>query len=231
MTFAGFDFHPLPRKRHLRGRDGLGKKLAAHRKDLGHRLPEKDTKETQPFPGGNGQPPEAQTLAGPGQKPHRFIQALDPLAKIAGEGRLEERADQRSALQRGRAKDERDHQHSPLQGAGAKMSLPAGIDHGREFGPGALTIEGLQLRCVRQGQLGDMESEAFAQLADQPRERCGRERKVPLFRCETVLPFDHCGGDQVSLPGQDQIVRRCGEPGQVTGKDLGCEILRPQDRS
>ena len=111
------------------------------------------------------------------------------------------------------------------------MSLPAGIDHGRERGPGALAIEGLQLGCVRQGQLGDMEPEAFAQLADQPRKRSGREREVPLFRRETVLPLDHGRGDQITLPGQDQIVRRCGEPGQVPGEGLGCEILRPQDRS
>jgi len=49
------------------------------------------------------------------------------------------------------------------------MSLPAGIDHGRERFPSALAIEGLQLRRVRQGQLGDVEPEPFAQLADQPR--------------------------------------------------------------
>jgi hypothetical protein len=72
--------------------------LAAHRKHLGHRLPKKDAKETQPFPGGNGQPPEAQTLAGPGQKTHRFIQALDPLAEVACEGCLEECADQRDTF-------------------------------------------------------------------------------------------------------------------------------------
>ncbi len=53
----------------------------------------------------------------------------------------------------------------------------------------------------------------------------------PLFRRETVLPLDHGRGDQITLPGQDQIVRRCGEPGQVPGEGLGCEILRPQDRS
>ncbi len=71
------------------------------------------------------------------------------------------------------------------------MSLPAGIDHGSEFGPSALTIEEFQLGCVRQGQLGDMEPEALAQLADQPRKRGGREREVPFFRRETVLPLDH----------------------------------------
>ena len=71
----------------------------------------------------------------------------------------------------------------------------------------------------------------FEELADQPRKRSGREREVTLFRRETVLPLDHGRGDQVTLPGQDQIVRRCGQPGQVPGEGLGCEILRPQDRS
>ena len=44
-------------------------------------------------------------------------------------------------------------------------------------------------------------------------------------------PDHHGRGDQVTLPGQDQIVRRSGEPGQVPGEGLGCEILRPQDSS
>ncbi len=167
-------------------------------------------------------------------RPRPKAPSLHSGARSAGqdrrEGRLEECTDQRSPFQRvGRRMSETTStrrfrvraRRCPCQRASTMAAN----------GPSALTIEGLQLRCVRQGQLGDMEPEPFAQLADQPRKRGGREREVPLFRRETVLPLDHGRGDQITLPGQDQIVRRCGEPGQVPGEGLGCEILRPQDRS
>ena len=48
---------------------------------------------------------------------------------------------------------------------------------------------------------------------------------------DDLVFMDNDTYDQITLPGQDQIVRRCGEPGQVPGEGLGCEILRPQDRS
>ena len=70
-----------------------------------------------------------------------------------------------------------------------------------------------------------MEAEALTQLPDQPGQRGRDEGELSFVHGEAVKAINNSRGDEISLPGQDQVVGRRREPGQMPRKGFGATIL------